>query len=178
MRFVNEGTALSMWDFADAILGALGGALKPSTVASPPQKPACIVASFVERSERHQERKDRKVESAKVRKQESELAECTFHPKLDSKPSSSTHARYLDPRPARPPYVSKVEEDVFGETLRAHEVMVRKPPRGIDAVSLDAGTRKRLDEAEAFYSLHKERMELVRAEFTTTIQQEKLQHAA
>ena len=176
MRFANEGTGLSMWDFADAILAAAGGVLKATTEVSAPPKPACIVASFVERSERHQERKDRKVESAKVHKQESELAECTFHPKLEAKALSSTHARYLDPRPARPPYVSKVEEDVFGESLRAHEVLARKP-RGVEAVSLDGETKKRLDEAEAFYSLHKERMELVRAEFTATMQQEKLQHA-
>ena len=164
-RFENDNAALSMWDFADAVLGACGGSPKNRISSGKSQNPNLIISSFVERVERHKEQKDRKVESAKMRKQESELSECTFQPALDSKKLESTHARYMAPRPARAPYVAKSSGDVdevFAESLRDHGVIPRRVVREESQLGLTPAVKARLEEAVAFYEVHREQMREIR----------------
>ena len=178
MKFTNGCAGLTMWDFADTLLVLCGGAPRRDSEVVKAANAASIVATFVERSERQKELRERKVKSAVSKKEASELEGCTFRPDLDVEKLSATHARYLDPKPVRPPHVAKPEdaEGNFAVSLRDHRV-IRCRSIANDALTLSEEVRKRLDGAELFHADHKERMRELRINFRSLLEKERVQYA-
>ena len=125
-----------------------------------------IIAEFIQRSERQSTSKHMKLQSAISNKDAQEVAECSFQPITLKNPSYQMSSRYLKPVSPKHETASVSPTDTqepFSNQLRQYTPT--DPVETCTGVSLTPEVLARLDLAESFYEVHKDRMGQLRATY-------------